>query len=89
MVSKVVFYEYDFRKDRDIAVGVIVWDGKKMSANGETPKRILDELSQYGIKDYGSKIVKLYFPTDGEMFLKMLKFRYDNPYLRASDVMPG
>jgi len=89
MASKVVFYEYDFRKDRDIAVGAIVWDGKRMVANGEMPKRILDELSQYGIKDYGTKKVKLYFPKDGEMFLKMLKFRYDNPYLRASDVMSG
>ncbi len=89
MASKVVFYEYDFGKDKDIAIGSIVWDGKKMSANGDTAKQILDELSQYGIKDYGTKKVKLYFPKDGEMFLKMLKFRYDNPYLRASDVMPG
>jgi hypothetical protein len=87
MVAKVVFYEYDFKKDSDVAVGSIVWDGRKMTAVGETPKSILDELTEYGIKDYTQPKVKRYFPKDGEKFLLMLKFRYGNPYLRASDVM--
>lgn len=87
MASKVLFYEYDFRKDGDITVGSIVWDGKKMTAVGEMPKSILDELTEYGIKDYTQRKVKLYFPKDGEKFLSMLKYRYGTPYLRASDVM--
>lgn len=87
MAAKVVFYEYDFKKDSDIAVGSIVWDGRKMTAVGETPRSILDELTEYGIKDYTQRKVKKYFPKDGEKFLSMLKFRYGNPYLRASDVM--
>jgi len=87
MASKVVFYEWDFKKDLDIAVGSIVWDGKKMTAVGETPKSILDELTEYGIRDYLKPKVKLYFTKDGEKFLSMLKYRYDNAYLRASDVM--
>jgi hypothetical protein len=87
MAAKVVFYEYDFKKDSDVAVGSIVWNGKKMIAVGETPKSILDELTEYGIKDYTQRKVKKYFPKDGEKFLSMLKFRYGNPYLRASDVV--
>ena len=87
MAAKVVFYEYDFKKDSDVAVGSIVWDGRKMTAVGEMPRSILDELAEYGIKDYTQQKVKKYFPKDGERFLSMLKFRYGNPYLRASDVM--
>jgi hypothetical protein len=70
-----------------MTLGSLVWNGKKMIAVGETPKEILDELTEYGIKDYMKKKVVLFFPKDGEKFLSMLKFRYDNPYLRASDVM--
>lgn len=87
MAAKVVFYGYDFKNDRDTAVGSIVWNGKKMIAVGETPKQILDELTEYGIKDYTKPKVKKFYPKDGEKFLSMLKFRYDNPYLRASDVI--
>jgi len=87
MVTKVVFYGFDFKNDRDIAVGSLVWNGKKIIAVGETPKQILDELTEYGINDYTKPTVKKYFPKDGEKFLSMLKYRYDNPYLRASDVM--
>jgi hypothetical protein len=89
MVSKVVFYGYDFKTDKETALGSIAWNGKAMTALGETPQRILDELSEYGIKDYTSRKVTLYFPSDGLKFLRMLKYRYDNPYLRASDVKSG
>jgi len=87
MASKVVFYEYDFKIDKDVAVGSIIWNGKKMVSVGDVPMRILDELSEYGIKDYTKAKVKKFYPKDGEKFLSMLKYRYDNPYLRASDVM--
>jgi hypothetical protein len=58
-----------------------------MASVGDVPMRILDELDVYGIKDYTKPKVKKFYPKDGEKFLSMLKFRYDNPYLRASDVM--
>ena len=84
MVAKVVFYAYDFVKDKDAAVGSISLNGKKMVAVGEIPSKILDELTESGIRVSGGK-GKL-FPKDGEKFLELLKYRYDNPYLRASDV---
>ena len=86
MASKVVFYEYDFKSDKDVAVGSIIWNGKKMASVGDVPMRILDELDVYGINDYTKTKVKKFYPKDGEKFLLMLKYRYDNPYLRASDV---
>ena len=87
MAEKVVIYEYDFKKDRDIATGSIVWNGKKMTAVGTVAQKILDELEESGIRDPLSKGKKRYYPKDGAKFLPLLKFRYDNPYLRASDVM--
>jgi hypothetical protein len=87
MAEKVVIYEYDFAKDKDVATGSIVRDGKKMTAVGGVAKKILDELTESGIRDPLSKDKKRYYPKDGSKFLRLLKFRYDNPYLRASDVM--
>ena len=84
MADKVVFYQYDFKGDKDAATGSIKWNGKKMSAFGVVPQKILDELTESGIKDPVSK--KVFFPKDGVKFLALLKYRYDNPYLRASDV---
>ena len=89
MASKVIFYAYDFKKDKDAAIGSIVWDEKKMVAIGEVPEKILDELSESGIRDPEAKGRRMVFPKDGIRFLEVLKFRYDNPYLRASDVMSG
>ncbi len=87
MGSKVVIYQYDFKKDRDVVVGSIAWDGKKMTSVGTVPGEILSELTEYGIKDYTKKKVVLIFPKDGLSFLKMLKYRYDSAYLRATDVI--
>jgi len=71
----------------EVATGSIVWDGKKMSAVGMVAQKILDELVESGIQDPLSREKKRYYPKDGLKFLSLLKFRYDNPYLRASDVM--
>lgn len=87
MAEKVVIYEYDFVKDKDVATGSIAWDGKKMTAVGKVAQKILDELTESGIRDPFAKGEKKLFPKDGVKFLELLKFRYDNPYLRASDVM--
>jgi hypothetical protein len=87
MAEKVVIYEYDFTKDKDVATGSIVWDGKKMSAIGTVAQKILDELTESGIMDPSLGKKKRFYPKDGTKFLPLLKFRYDNPYLRASDVM--
>jgi hypothetical protein len=87
MAEKVVIYEYDFTKDKDVATGSIVWDGKKMSAIGTVAQKILDELTESGIMDSSPGKKKRFYPKDGTKFLPLLKFRYDNPYLRASDVM--
>jgi len=86
---KVVFYQYDFAKDRDRAVGSISWDGKKMSAIGPIASQILDELSTGGILDYATGKQRFFFPKHGKRFLELLKHRYDNAYFRASDVMEG
>ncbi len=87
--EKVVFYQYDFRKGLDAAVGSIMWNGKKMVSIGKIPEQVLVELTTAGILDYAGRKDKLLFPKDGIRFLEMLKHRYDNPYLRASDVMKG
>ncbi len=87
MAEKVVIYVYDFKKDKDVAAGSIVWNGKKMKAVGDVAQKILDELAEAGIRDPFSKEKKRYYPKDGDKFLPLLKYRYDNPYLRASDVM--
>jgi len=58
-----------------------------MTAVGTVAQKILDELEESGIRDPLSKGKKRYYPKDGAKFLPLLKFRYDNPYLRASDVM--
>ncbi len=79
MARKVVFYEYDFKKDQDVAIGSMTWDGKKMTAVGKGVQMILTDLTETGVKGL--------FPKDGEKFLKALKGKYDNPYLRASDVV--
>ncbi len=79
MASKVIFYEYDFKKDRDIVIGSMTWDGKRMTAVGQGVQTILTDLTETGVNGA--------FPKDGEKFLKALKGKYDNPYLRASDVM--
>jgi hypothetical protein len=50
-------------------------------------QKILDELTESGIMDPSSGKKKRFYPKDGTKFLPLLKFRYDNPYLRASDVM--
>ena len=89
MAEKVVVYTYDFRKDKDVASGSIVWDGKTMSANGLTATRILQELAVAGIGDPRKGSGKKYFPKDGTKFLELLKVRYNNAYLRASDVISG
>ncbi len=87
MAERVVIYTYDFRKDKDVAAGSIAWDGKKMSAIGAVAQKILDELTESGIRNPMVTGNKRLFPKDGTQFLSLLKFRYDNPYLRASDVM--
>ena len=87
MAEKVVIYTYDFRNDRDVASGSIIWDGKKMSANGLTATRILQELAEAGIGNPRDGSKKKYFPKDGTKFLELLKVRYNNAYLRASDVI--
>ncbi len=87
MAEKVVFYEYDFKNDKDVATGSLVWDGKKMIAAGRIARKILDDLKEAGIRDPFSKVKKRFYPKDGSKFLPLLKYRYDNPYLRASDVI--
>ncbi len=87
MAEKVVFYEYDFKNDKDVATGSITWDGKKMAAVGTVAQKILADLEGAGVRDPFSKAKKRLYPKDGSKFLDLLKYRYDNPYLRASDVM--
>lgn len=58
-----------------------------MSAVGALAQKILDELTESGIRDPMVTGNKRLFPKNGVKFLELLKFRYDNPYLRASDVM--
>jgi hypothetical protein len=83
MADKVTFYEYDFPRNKQIATGSVVLSGKKMSVNGVAQKLYPDWL-EGGIVDPKTK--KKLYPKDGSAFLSVLKFRYDSPYLRASDV---
>ena len=83
MGEKVTFYEYYFPRDKQIATGSVVLNGKKMVVNGIAQKLYPDWV-EGGILDPKTK--KKLYPKDGSAFLNVLKFRYDSPYLRASDI---
>jgi len=46
---------------------------------------MMKEFVEKGIKNYENKTVL--YPTDGEEFLKHLKFHFKSGYLNASDVI--
>ena len=45
---------------------------------------LMEELDQ-GVREYkpGGKLL---YPTDGRAFLEALRFRFDSPYLRSSQI---
>ena len=46
--------------------------------------RMMDEVAR-GVREYkpGGKLL---YPTDGRAFLEALRFRFDSPYLRSSQI---
>ncbi len=85
MAKRVAFLTYDFRKDKQIASGSLTWNGKKMVATPGLATKLLADLEEGGVSVPGGGKKRL-FPQDGEAFLDVLKYRYDNAYLQASDV---
>ena len=71
---------YDYSKGKKTRLARFTFDGKKVKASSDSYRGFLAEIIEMGVSGKGGK---LFFPEDGEAFMRALPLQYRGGYVSA------